>query len=164
MDYKNFWREVADDLKKSLPDHAYEAWIETLSPVGVTNDIFILEAPNQFAYDWIINNYQDIILSSLKEKKQNLQLKISIAPQSEQSISATDLDSQEPTKQSNPGRRNNINPSNIFGSFIEGPNNIFAKNAAHRVASTPGSADFNPPYYLWWCWAGKNTPFTLNSK
>ena len=144
MDYKNFWREVADDLKKSLPDHAYEAWIETLSPVGVTNDIFILEAPNQFAYDWIINNYQDIILSSLKEKKQDLQLKISIAPQSEQSISATDLDSQEPTKQSNPGRRNNINPSNIFGSFIEGPNNIFAKNAAHRVASTPGSADFNP--------------------
>ena len=79
-----------------------------------------------------------------KRQKQNLQLKISIAPQSEQSISATDLDSQEPTKQSNPGRRNNINPSNIFGSFIEGPNNIFAKNAAHRVASTPGSADFNP--------------------
>ena len=80
MNYKNFWVEVTKELKKSLPDHAYEAWIETLSPVGITNDIFILEAPNQFAYDWIINNYQDIILSSIKEKKQNLQLKISIAP------------------------------------------------------------------------------------
>ena len=144
MDYKNFWLIVAEDLKKTLPDHAYEAWIETLSPVGITNDIFILEAPNQFAYDWIINNYQDIILSSLKEQDEKLQLKISIAPQSEQSISATGLDSQEPTKQSNPGRRNNINPNNIFQSFIEGPNNIFAKNAAHRVATTPGSADFNP--------------------
>ena len=68
-------------------------------------------------------------MSSIKEKKQNLQLKISIAPQSEQGISSTELDSQEPTKQSNPGRRNNINPNNIFSSFIEGPNNIFAKNA-----------------------------------
>src|SRR6056300_1143335 len=125
MDYKNFWLIVAEDLKKTLPDHAYEAWIETLSPVGITNDIFILEAPNQFAYDWIINNYQDIILSSIKEQEEKLQLKISIAPQSEQSISATGLDSQEPTKQSNPGRRNNINPNNIFQSFIEGPNNIF---------------------------------------
>ena len=144
MNYKKLWEEAVKILKKTLPEHAYEAWIETLSPVGITNDIFILEAPNQFAYDWIINNYQDIILSSIKEKNKNLQIKISIAPQSEQSISATSLEQHEPTKQSNPGRRNNINPNNIFKAFIEGPNNVFAKNAALRVASTPGNLDFNP--------------------
>ena len=60
MDYKQIWKKTDEDLKSSLPAHAYEAWIETLSPVGITNDIFIVEAPNQFAYDWIINNYQDI--------------------------------------------------------------------------------------------------------
>ena len=118
MNYKKLWEEAVKILKKTLPEHAYEAWIETLSPVGITNDIFILEAPNQFAYDWIINNYQDIILSSIKEKNKNLQIKISIAPQSEQSISATSLEQHEPTKQSNPGRRNNINPNNIFNTFI----------------------------------------------
>ena len=144
MNYKKLWEEAVKILKKTLPEHAFEAWIETLSPVGITNDIFILEAPNQFAYDWIINNYQDIILSSIKEKNKNLQIKISIAPQSEQSISATSLEQHEPTKQSNPGRRNNINPNNIFKAFIEGPNNVFAKNAALRVASTPGNLDFNP--------------------
>ena len=84
MDYKNIWNKTDKDLKSSLPAHAYEAWIETLSPVGITNDIFIVEAPNQFAYDWIINNYHDIILSSLKEVDSALQLKVSIAPQSEQ--------------------------------------------------------------------------------
>ena len=78
----------------------------------------------------------------MSDKK--LELKVSIAPQSEQNISSTDLDKEEPTKQSNAGKRNNINPSNVFSSFIEGPNNIFAKNAAHKVASAPGSADFNP--------------------
>ena len=57
MDYKQIWKKTDEDLKSSLPAHAYEAWIETLSPVGITNDIFIVEAPNQFAYDWIINNY-----------------------------------------------------------------------------------------------------------
>ena len=88
MDYKKIWKKTDEDLKSSLPAHAYEAWIETLSPVGITNDIFIVEAPNQFAYDWIINNYQDIILSSLKEVDNALQLKVSIAPQSEQNISS----------------------------------------------------------------------------
>ena len=78
MDYKKIWEKTDEDLKSSLPAHAYEAWIETLSPIGITNDIFIVEAPNQFAYDWIINNYQDIILSSLKEVDSTLQLKVSI--------------------------------------------------------------------------------------
>ena len=144
MEYKKFWETASKDLKTSLPAHAYEAWIETLTPVGITNNILILEAPNQFAYDWIINNYNDIILSAIKEVNNKVQLKVSIAPQSEQSISATKLDAGEPTKQSNPGRRSNINPNNIFTSFIEGPNNVFAKNAATRVAASPGEADFNP--------------------
>ena len=144
MEYKKFWETASKDLKTSLPAHAYEAWIETLTPVGITNNILILEAPNQFAYDWIINNYNDIILSAIKEVDNKVQLKVSIAPQSEQSISATKLDASEPTKQSNPGRRSNINPNNIFTSFIEGPNNVFAKNAATRVAASPGEADFNP--------------------
>ena len=47
MNYKKLWEEAVKILKKTLPEHAYEAWIETLSPVGITNDIFILEAPNQ---------------------------------------------------------------------------------------------------------------------
>ena len=144
MEYKKFWETASKDLKTSLPAHAYEAWIETLTPVGITNNILILEAPNQFAYDWIINNYNDIILSAIKEVDNKVQLKVSIAPQSEQSITATKLDASEPTKQSNPGRRSNINPNNMFTSFIEGPNNVFAKNAATRVAASPGEADFNP--------------------
>ena len=114
MDYKEIWNKTDEDLKSSLPAHAYEAWIETLSPIGITNDIFIVEAPNQFAYDWIINNYQDIISSSLREVDEKLRLKVSIAPQSEQSVTSVELDSEETTKQSNAGKRNKINPSNIF--------------------------------------------------
>ena len=114
MDYKEIWNKTDEDLKNSLPAHAYEAWIETLSPIGITNDIFIVEAPNQFAYDWIINNYQDIISSSLREVDEKLRLKVSIAPQSEQSVTSVELDSEETTKQSNAGKRNNINHQTFF--------------------------------------------------
>ena len=114
MDYKEIWNKTDEDLKSSLPAHAYEAWIETLSPIGITNDIFIVEAPNQFAYDWIINNYQDIISSSLREVDEKLRLKVSIAPQSEQSVTSVELDSEETTKQSNAGKRNNINHQTFF--------------------------------------------------
>ena len=51
MDYKKMWKKANGELKASLPEHAYKAWIETLVPVGLTNDTFILEAPNRFAYE-----------------------------------------------------------------------------------------------------------------
>ena len=144
MDYKKIWNKTKKDLKGVLPEHGYEAWIETLSPVGATNNIFILEAPNQFAHDWIINNYQDLIVSSLREHEGGLDLRVAIAPQSQQNVVATSLANSEPIKQSNAGRRHNINAGNTFDSFIEGPNSIFAKNAALNVSKNPGSSDFNP--------------------
>jgi len=39
VDYKSIWKKTKEDLKKVLPEHGYEAWIETLSPVGATNNI-----------------------------------------------------------------------------------------------------------------------------
>ena len=144
MDYKKIWNKTKKDLKSVLPEHGYEAWIETLSPVGATNNIFILEAPNQFAHDWIINNYQDLIVSSLREHEEKLDLRVAIAPQSQQNVVATSLANSEPIKQSNTGRRHNINAGNTFDSFIEGPNSVFAKNAALNVSKNPGSSDFNP--------------------
>ena len=144
MDYKKIWDKTKKELRGVLPEHGYEAWIETLSPVGATNNIFILEAPNQFAHDWIINNYQDLIISSLREHDKKLDLRVAIAPQSQQNVVATSLANSEPIKQSNAGRRHNINAGNTFESFIEGPNSVFAKNAALNVSKNPGSSDFNP--------------------
>ena len=144
MDYKKIWNKTKKSLKQVLPEHGYEAWIETLSPVGATNNIFILEAPNQFAHDWIVNNYQDLLVSSLREHDKKLELRVAIAPQSQQNVVATSLANSEPVKQSNTGRRHNINVGNTFESFIEGPNSVFAKNAALNVSKNPGSSDFNP--------------------
>jgi chromosomal replication initiator protein len=59
-------------------------------------------------------------------------------------VVATSLANSEPIKQSNTGRRHNINAGNTFDSFIEGPNSVFAKNAALNVSKNPGSSDFNP--------------------
>ena len=144
MEYKKIWEKTKDSLQKVLPEHGYEAWIETLSPVGATNNIFILEAPNQFAHDWIINNYQDLIVSALREQEPKIDLRVAIAPQSKQNVMATSLANSGPAKQSNAGRRHNINAGNTFESFVEGQNSIFAKNAALNVAKNPGVTDFNP--------------------
>ncbi len=144
MDYKNIWKKTKEDLKKVLPEHGYEAWIETLSPVGATNNIFILEAQNLVAHDLIIYIYQDLILSSLRVYEPKIDLRVAIAPQADQNILATSLAESEPIKQSNAGRRHNINPGNTFDSFVEGPNSIFAKNAAQNVSKTPGASEFNP--------------------
>ena len=144
MDYKKTWSKANAELKSALPEHAYKAWIETLTPIGLTNDVFIVEAPNRFAYDWINNNYYDFLVAALKKQIPKIELKISIATPSQQSAMSAELDKKEPTKQSNAGKRHNINPNNTFKTFIEGPNNQFAKKAAIRVSKTPGEGSFNP--------------------
>jgi len=144
MDYKKIWKKANKELRASLPEHAYKAWIETLVPVGLTNNVFILEAPNRFAYEWINNNYYDFLFEAIKEHAPDVDLKISIASPSAQSILSEELNKKEPTKQSNAGKRHNINPNNIFKTFIEGPHNEFAKKAAIQVSQNPGEGSFNP--------------------
>ena len=41
MDYKKIWSKANRELKGSIPEHAHKAWIETLVPVGLTNNVFI---------------------------------------------------------------------------------------------------------------------------
>ena len=79
MDYKEIWKKANKNLKGSLPEHAYKAWIETLVPIGLTNNVFILEAPNRFAYEWINSNYYDFLFEAIKEYASEVDLKISIA-------------------------------------------------------------------------------------
>ena len=45
MDYKKIWSKANTELKSSIPEHAHKAWIETLVPIGLTNNVFIVEAP-----------------------------------------------------------------------------------------------------------------------
>jgi len=144
MDYKEIWKKANKNLKGSLPEHAYKAWIETLVPIGLTNNVFILEAPNRFAYEWINSNYYDFLFEAIKEYASEVDLKISIASPSAQSILSEELNKKEPTKQSNAGKRHNINPNNVFDAFIEGPHNEFAKKAAIQVSQKPGDGAFNP--------------------
>ena len=144
MDYKKIWKKANKELRASLPEHAYKAWIETLVPVGLTNDVFILEAPNTFAHEWINSNYYDFLFEAIKEHAPGVELKISIASPSTQSVLSEELNKKEPTKQSNKGKRHNINPNNVFSAFIEGPHNEFAKKAATQVSENPGDGSFNP--------------------
>ena len=144
MDYKKIWKKAKKEIKASLPEYAYKAWIETLVPVGLTNNMFIVEAPNRFAYEWINNNYYDFLFEAIKEAAPGVELKISIASPSTQSVLSEELNKKEPTKQSNAGKRHNINPNNVFSTFIEGPHNEFAKKAATQVSQNPGEGSFNP--------------------
>ena len=86
MDYKKIWKKANKELRASLPEHAYKAWIETLVPVGLTNDVFILEAPNRFAHEWINSNYYDFLFEAIKEHAPGVELKISIASPSAYSV------------------------------------------------------------------------------
>ena len=77
MDYKNFWREVADDLKKSLPDHAYEAWIGAIYlDLGIDHARKFIHEQYEKHVEWdkVVQdtNYKDQILRYCQSRNMEL--------------------------------------------------------------------------------------------
>ena len=144
MKHESLWASIEKELACALPAHAISTWFDPISPLCLSGGELVLEAPNQFFYEWIESHY-----------KQNLKRAISVVTDETikhrlvVSTGKTDLNtggngvfpqSQIETKYPKP----NINKNYLFESFIEGANNQFAKTAAEAVAENPGKQSFNP--------------------
>jgi hypothetical protein len=64
---ESLWDEVKKYLARNMPINSFNTWISSLKFVGIENDTLVLNAPNQFAKDWIENKYENEILKAFQE-------------------------------------------------------------------------------------------------
>ena len=163
------WLPVLDALKKVLPEQAFHTWFEPMQPVFADDNGIVVEIPSRFYYEWIEGHYSslldDVLNQELGGRDQLNYLLSSHTSEPEQpalylheQADKTELSangnsgvhevSNKPaaTAKDNglPHSHYGLNARYTFDTFIEGPQNQFAKAAARAVASSPGTTSYNP--------------------
>lgn len=143
-DYNALWKKTYATLKTLLPGHALNTWFEPLVPVAITNNELVLEAPNQFSYEWIDSHYKNNLKDAIgvvSKGSISYRFIVSATGQKKQKEEANIFVRQQKKVLPSPS---NLNRSYTFDSFIEGSNSEFAKTASISVSDSPGKNSFNP--------------------
>ena len=156
---QNPWSAVLSALRNQLNEQSFRTWLTPTRGFFADPQTLIVETPNPFTREWIIDHYATLILQTARNIHQNpqLQIRYSINP-------ATTEEVVEPVPVTQPtappvggaGRvaptlgeiqpvrtRPPLNPKYTFESFVVGPSNRFAHAAALAVAESPAKA-YNP--------------------
>jgi chromosomal replication initiator protein len=140
---KELWKNVLEDLEKSLPPQTFSTWIVPIHPVEKTQGVVTLEVPNRFFAEWL----QDQDLSSTIEQafcratSQSLAVRFQVAKASKGSRAPEDA---PPSPDwSLRARKIGLNPKYTFDSFVVGSSNQFA-NAASMAVAQQSQRTYNP--------------------
>ena len=139
--HKTIWQTVKKAIKTDMPSQVFNTWITPIKPVALNENELILEVPNQFFYEWLDSHYKDTIdRKAINNKGRPLNIKYTVSTEKKRIINHIDtgIDKHKPTPLTF------INKNQRFNSFIEGPNNQFARAAAMSVAKNPGASHYNP--------------------
>ncbi len=145
---ESLWKRCLENIKGQIPPEDYFVWFAPTYPKKLDGSLMTLAVPNQFFRKCLIENYRDLIETTLKSLTQKSIL-VNFYIESE---NPTDLDqindnqeplAIEPTKSVLSSVTSNLNPKYGFSSFVVGANNQFAHAAAWAVATNLAS-EYNP--------------------
>ena len=138
-----FWNEGVEIIKEKVSQQNFETWIRPIRFVSLEGNNILLGVPNKFFKDWLVENYIDLIGSSLSAVSgTDVDIKF-VVNKSEQTDISRDV-SVKSTVKSNPVRlHSSLNLNYTFERFVVGSSNQFAHAAALSVAEQPAH-NYNP--------------------
>ena len=160
MNAQLIWDKALIKMETLFSTVAYDMWIKTLTPVGIKEDIFYLNASTKQAYNTVNTAYLSKIESALMEENPTLKgvkvvfscneegftdddaLPIQLFAEDDPRVptdiqkNAADVIVKKPTDI-------NLNAKYTFDSFVVGKSNNFVYAAARAVAERPGTT-YNP--------------------
>jgi len=132
------WKKVKSAIKKRIPGHSYQMWIEPLKVQQSEDSAWVVYCPNFFSRKRVQGLYGAIILNAIQnELGQETELMFKISNQSNGSKPKIVEDLQLPLP------NDNVRPYNgrflrrdfTFDQFVVGSNNDFAYSASLALAS-----------------------------
>lgn len=139
------WSQFLSYIEERSSASEFENWIAPIKVVDTAQEGLVLEVPNVFVREYLLDNYKKDLCAFLplrpngdpaitfviaEPKKKNTQQVPTQAPP-------------PPQESSSAAPEFKLNPFYTFNNFIEGPANQFVKSAAMGVASRPGKS-YNP--------------------
>ena len=152
------WDRVLDDLQIQVTRPTFETWLKQTAGVAVSDDAFVVGAPNAFVAEMLEQRMSSLIAQAV-ERQVNRRIDVRIevgngaAPAAHSGngtgngTDVTVAQQHPPPPESIPNaarsRRARLNPRYTFESFIVGKSNELAHGAARAVADRPGLV-YNP--------------------
>lgn len=163
MDINNLWRDFLKIINEEIGSRVVETWFKalTFSSWDSQAGVVYLTVPNKFVKEWIISNYQNLLITHLSRLINSPISKIvylqSSGDNNVQITPAIKIGQGQLVKQKiERGKESNlpasygpsiikghINPEYDFINFVSGPTNSLAYAAARAVAEKPGLL-YNP--------------------
>ncbi|MCB2198478.1 chromosomal replication initiator protein DnaA [bacterium] len=142
------WMQVSTLIESALPEQAFHTWFRPIQPVQFRDGTLTVQVPSRFYYEWIEGHYSDHIDSALdRTLGGHARLIYVTGQQDDQKVAPAPLQVKEvvtPPTNGGPRVDHGLNPRYLFSTFIEGPQNQFARAAALAVGKSPGRTAYNP--------------------
>jgi chromosomal replication initiator protein len=138
------WQVSLEQLRDRLGQQNFETWIKPIRVKEADDDELLLEVPNKFFRDWLVEHFLRAIRETLADAAHR-DIKVSIAI-NQKLQAAAPLPVEKRAEREAPRalpRTNNLIPKYTFENFIVGASNQFAHAASLAVANQPGE-HYNP--------------------
>ena len=145
MSLLSAWERAQSSIKDQIGPPSYERWFSCVQAKEKNPETLVIEAPDGFFQNWIVNHYLKLIEASLKKEEPSATVNVEFAvnphlskKQTPEKFSALEKEFREVDS-----KRPNLNPRFTFDHFVIGPSNRFACAASLAVAESPAKA-YNP--------------------
>jgi len=141
---KTAWSLFLQYVEERCSATEYANWIEPIRDVSPSSDRVVLEVPNIFVQEYLLDNYKKDLQHFLPTTPSGqLSVEFVIAEPKRTAASIPTIDTVPVIDNTSSSTACQLNPLYNFDTFIEGPSNQFVKSAALGVAMRPGRS-YNP--------------------
>ncbi|WP_079529047.1 chromosomal replication initiator protein DnaA [Halobacillus hunanensis] len=142
------WDNTLEKMKEKISKPSFETWLKATKADSLKENTLIIVAPNEFARDWLENQYEGLITETLHEVTgAELITKFIIPETKDNSLEDVKLSSKKVSNEKNNETeeftQSMLNSKNTFDTFVIGSGNRFAHAASLAVAEAPAKA-YNP--------------------
>ena len=144
MSLATVWEKAQHDIKKKVGTSSYETWFATIQVREKNPETLVIETPDDFFKNWIVEHYQNFIQETLNHFSLSpVNVEFTVNSQIVKTETKKPPLPPEQTFQENNKSSHNLNARFTFDNFVIGPSNRFACAASLAVAESPAKA-YNP--------------------
>ena len=139
------WDKAKGLIKTKVNPQTFETWFEPTKGAEIANGSLVLEVPNSFFKDWLLEHHFELIKITLRDiVGDNLALDFRYSAREPRQPAATPRATARPSDKKQETQTSfGLNPAYTFDDFVVGPSNKMAHAAALAVSESPAKA-YNP--------------------
>lgn len=143
MKTQELWDKLLIKVRAELGEGPFDLWFAPLMLRSLKDGNAVIEVPNHFIKEWVMDNHPALIQRELSELTgAPVNVKFNISAKEDQELRKSDAKI-ERRQQSLARKGIFLNPKYTFEHFVTGESNRFAREAAMKSAEAPGKV-YNP--------------------